>query len=112
MQNLSIFDLSLLFFFLILLKKTRKSVCSFFGFVLLIINQKMILKELLGLANLFRVQVLCIYKVVEVVVVCEYKDFMFTILWIMLPSFKNFNNGSQKLTIMNLILCFSQNYLF
>ena len=67
----------------------------------------MLLKELLSLANLTRVQTLCIYELTEVIMISKNKSFVFAAFSIVAPSFENFNN-SQKLTIISVLLSFSQ----
>lgn len=72
------FQLRAYFFYLNFLKKIKKSVCSFFDLALPIINLRIIPKKLLSSPNLFKAQVLYIYKALEIVIVRKYKNLMFT----------------------------------
>lgn len=76
MKNISIFGLEFFFRILIPLRKMRESICSFIRFFLIIINSKMVPKELLGLPDLTRAQVLYILKLTEVIMICKYQNFV------------------------------------
>lgn len=54
MQDISVFGLKDNFFYVILLKVLKQGICSFISLVLLIINAKVVIKELLSLADLSR----------------------------------------------------------
>ena len=66
-------------FIKILLKILGWGICSSIYFILLIINIKIILKEFLGPVNLFGAQILCIFKLLEIIIVYKYKNFILTI---------------------------------
>lgn len=63
MQDLSVFDSQDGFFFGILLGISRKGSNHFIGFTLVLINPKIILKQLLSPKDLPRAQAFCIYEV-------------------------------------------------
>ena len=52
MKNPSIFNLKLFFVFEVFLEKVKQSIESSIGFILIIINLKIVTKELLDLLNL------------------------------------------------------------
>ena len=60
----------------------------------------MVIKKLLSLTNLMKAQTLYIYKLLKVVIVYKDKNLIFTIFYIVLLSFKGFNN-TLKLIIMS-----------
>ena len=66
MKNLSIFSLKLFFFIEASLREARYSVCNSISPALSIINLEMISRELLGLSDLTRAQVICIHEPSEV----------------------------------------------
>lgn len=71
----------------------------------------MVLRELLGLANLPGAQALCIHESPKVVVVSEDEDLIFAAFQVVAPSLKEFND-SQKLLIVSLVSSFCRNHLF
>ena len=56
-------------------------------------NLEVILKELLGLANLSRAQVFCIHKIIKVIIISNNKYFMFRTFQILVSYLKSFNNN-------------------
>ncbi len=60
---------------------------------------------------MLRAQAFRVHKVLEVVVVCEHKNFILAAFKVVLPCFKCFNNG-QQLTVVGLVPSFSRNHLF
>ena len=69
----------------------------------------MVLKELLGPADLSGAQTLCIHETTEVIVVCKDENLMLTAFQIVTPRLEDFDN-SQKLTIVGLVSSFRRNY--
>ena len=67
------------------------------------------LRELLSLTDLLRAQTLYIHKTIEVIIVRKNENLMLAAFQVVVPYLKHFDN-SQKLTIVNLILCFRWNY--
>ena len=55
----------------------EQSVGSIISLTVSIIYAKVRLKELLGLANLMKIQTFCIYEWTEVVMIGKHKNFMF-----------------------------------
>lgn len=70
----------------------------------------MIIKEFLGLTNKSKARVFCIYKLLEVDIICEHKNFILIVLQVVFLNLENFNN-SQKRIVMSFIPSFSQNHL-
>ena len=79
MQDLGVFGSKDSFFFGILLRVLQKSICSSIGFTLLIIDAKVVARELLGPTDLSGAQAFCIHEATEVVVVYEDKNLVFAI---------------------------------
>ena len=76
MKNLTILILKLIFFILTFLKNLWQGICSCIYFALVVINLEIVLKKFLGLIDLLRAQTLYIYKITEVIIVYEDKNFM------------------------------------
>lgn len=51
----------------------------------------MLLKELLGLANLTKAQLFCIYELTNIIIVYKYQNLIFTACQLMMLGFKSFN---------------------
>lgn len=64
---------------LIFLKKIRKSLYYFIDLILIIIDPKVIPRELLGPSNLIKAQVIYIYKLTRVIMVSKNKNLVLTI---------------------------------
>ena len=109
-QDLGVFGLKNSFFFGILLRVLRQSICSSIGLTLSIIDTKVIAKELLGPTDLCGAQAFRIHEAAEVVVVCEDKNLVFANFQIVPPYFKCFND-SQKLAVVGFVLSFCRNHL-
>lgn len=101
-QYLDIFGLEICFCFCILLAVLRQSINSYICFFLLIINSKMIPRQLLSLTNLSSTR---IYEAMQIVVVCRNEHIMFAIFGIMLPCIKSFNNN-QEFIVVSFLLSF------
>lgn len=71
----------------------------------------MILRKFLSLLNLAEIQILCIYKLVEIIIISEDKNLIFVVFQVIILSLEIINN-SQKLLIISLILSLCRNYLF
>ena len=74
-----------------------------------IIDSKMVLKELLGLADLSGAQTLCIHETREVIVVRKDKNLILATFQKIAPCLEGFNN-SQKFIVVGLVLCFCYNH--
>ena len=77
MKNPNIFSLYLVFFGLIPLREVRQRVCSSVCLALMIINSKVITKELLSPADLSGAQTLRVHEPTEVVMVGKYENLVF-----------------------------------
>ena len=93
MKDLAILNLEFLFFILAFLEKSRQSICSRICLILAIIDVKIVSRELLGLADLLRVQVFCIHETMKVIVVHKDEKLMLAALQVVAPNLKCFNNG-------------------
>ncbi len=93
MENLKILIFKSLLLGLTPLREARKNISHSISLFLTIIDLKVVLRELLGLANLARAQTLCIYILTEVFMVSESKNLIFAAFQVVTPSFKGFNDG-------------------
>ena len=84
-------------------------ICSPICFSLIIIDLKMIARQLLGPPNLTKAQTLHIHKSIEFIMVSKNKDFVFAAFKVMALSFKSFNNG-QKFIIISFVSSFVRNH--
>ena len=75
-QDFNILGLEDFFFLCTLLRVLRQGINSSVCLTPTIVDLKVITRELLSLADLFKAQTLSNYKLVEVVVVIEYKNLM------------------------------------
>ena len=73
MENLDVFDAKSLFFFCTLLKVSKQGISSSVSLALMIIDLKVVIKELLGPADLSGAQTLYVHEPAEVVMVGKYK---------------------------------------
>lgn len=76
MQNSDILSLESFFFFGALLKVLKAGISNSINLIPLIIDLKLILKEFLGLIDLFRAQTSYILELLEVVVVGKHENFI------------------------------------
>lgn len=76
MQDFEVLGSEGFFSFCTLLKVTTQSINSSISLALSIINLKIVSREFLDLTNLSRGQTPCVHKLLEVVVVSIYKDFI------------------------------------
>ena len=76
MQNFDILGWYGLFFLNTPLRVTKQGIDSSFCLVLLIIDPEVVAKKLLGPADLFGAQTVCVHELAEVVVVGEYEQLM------------------------------------
>lgn len=84
--------MDLLFFIFILLKKTKKSICGFVGLVLLIINSKVILKELLSLPKFTIAQIFYIHKLTEMIIFGTNENYVFAAFLVIASGLEGFDN--------------------
>ena len=109
MKDSAILSSELILLILASLGKPRQSICSRICLTLAIVDLEMVLRELLGPANLSGVQALCIHETTEVIVVCKDENLMLATFQVVIPRLEGFNN-SQKLTVVGLLLCFCWNH--
>ncbi len=110
MQDLCILGSEAFFFLSTLLGVSRQGISSSISFALSIINPEVVPWQLLSLPDLFRTQAFRIHEILEVVVVCKYKNFMLVALQVMSPSLESFNDG-QQLAVVDLKLSLCQKHL-
>ena len=79
MGNLNVFSLKLFFFIKALLKKTRQCIYFFIYIILIIINSKMITKELLIPTDLKKAQTFYIYELLKIIIVGKNENLMFIV---------------------------------
>lgn len=107
---MNIFSLKLFFFIFVFFKK-KKNIFSLVGFTLIIINPKIIPREFLATTNLFYAQILCIYKMRNIVIVNREKNLILAVFKIVTSSFESFNH-CKKINIINFVLSVSQYHLY
>ena len=93
MKDLAIFSSELLLLILASLRKPRQSICSRIRFNLAIVDFEMVLRELLGPADLSGAQALCIHETTEIIMVCKDKNLMLTAFQVVAPSLECFNDS-------------------
>ena len=93
MKNLSILILKHFFLGLASLGEVKQSIHRNISFFLTIIDLEVILKELLGSADLTRAQAFCIHELTKVVLVSKNENLIFAAFKVMVLSLKSLNNG-------------------
>ena len=108
MKDSAILSSELLLFILASLWKPRQSICSRICLTLAIVDSEVVLRELLGLADLSGAQALCIYETTEVIVVRKNKNLMLAAFQVVTPGLESLDD-SQKLAVVGLIayLCWN-----
>ncbi len=92
-KNLGVLISESLFLGLVFLGEARQGISRSISLILTIIDSKVVLRELLGPADLTRAQVFCIYESTEVIIVSKDEDLVFAAFQVVAPSFKGFNNS-------------------
>lgn len=69
----------------------------------------MIPGEFYGPKNLFGAQTLSVYKMTKIIIIGKDKDLVFIVLYVVTPSFEDFNN-SQEFLIVSLVPSFGGDY--
>ena len=80
MQDFDVLCLEGVFFLSVPLGVLRQGISSSVSFALTIIDSEVVTREFLGPVDLSGAQILCIYKLSEVVMVGKHKDFMSRVL--------------------------------
>ena len=93
MKDLAILSLELILLIFASLGKRGQNICSRIHLALVIINSKVIMRELLGPTDLIGAQALCIYEMTEVIVVRKDQNLMPTAFQEVAPSLECLNNG-------------------
>lgn len=109
MKNLNIFVFDSFFLRLTSLEKRRQEVSGNISLSLTIINSKVVLQEFLGPINLPRTQAFCIHELFKVIIVSKNKKLIFAVFWVVVPHFKNRNNG-WELLIVRFVSSFSEDH--
>ncbi len=102
MKNLGVLISENLFLGLTPLKEVRQGISRSISHSLTVIDSKVVLRELLGPADLAEAQTLCIHELTEVVVISEDEDRVFAVFHVVALSLKGFNN-SQELLVMGFV---------
>ncbi len=110
MKNLSILISEHFFLSLASLGEARQSISRSISFSLTIIDLEVVLKELLGPADLTRAQAFYIHESTEVIMVSKDENLVFVVFQVVAPSLKDFNN-SQEILIVSLVLSLSGDHL-
>ena len=76
MQNFDIFCSNGFFLFNTPLRISKQDINSFVSLALTIINMEVVTREYLNLTDLSGAQTLCVYELLEVVMISMYEDFM------------------------------------
>ena len=76
MEDFDVLGAECLFFLYTLMRVLKQGISNFVSLALTIINLEVVMRKLLGLADLSWAQTHCIHKPVEVVMVGEYKHLM------------------------------------
>ena len=82
--------------------EARQGISHSISLFLIIIDTKVVSKEVLRPTDLTRAQAFCIHESTKVIVVSRDKDLVFAVFEVVATSFKSFNN-SQELLIVSLI---------
>ena len=82
-----------LFLFCTSLRVLRQGISSSISLSLMIVDLEVVTREFLSLANLSGAQTLCVYELVEIVVVGNYKYLMTEILYVVSPGLESLNNS-------------------
>ena len=88
------------------MRETKPSVGNFIGFFQITIDLEVIIRKILGLIDLTKAQIFCIYKSTDIIILYKNENLIFLAFQIVPPGFKNFNNR-QKLIIMSFVLYFN-----
>ena len=75
-QNLDVFCSESLFLLTTLLRVLKQGIGSFINLTLTIVDLEVVTRKLLGLADLFGAQTLCVHEPAEVIMIGEYKHLM------------------------------------
>ncbi len=110
MKNLSILILERFFLGLTSLGEARQSISRSISFSLTIIDLEVVLRELLGPADLTRAQAFRIYESTEVIMISKDGNLVFAAFRVVALSLKSFNN-SQELLMVSLVPSLSGDYL-
>ncbi len=110
MKNLGVLISESLFLSLASLGETKQGIRHSISLFLTIIDLEVVLRELLSLADLMRVQAFCIHESTEIIIVSKDEDLVFTTLQVIAPNLKGFND-SQKLLIVSFVPSLSRDHL-
>ncbi len=109
MENQEILIFESLFLSLACLKEVRQDTSHSIRFFLTIINWEMILRELLGPADLAKDKAFYIHKSTEIIIISEDKNLVFIVFQVVTPSLKSLNN-SLELLIMRFVPRFCKDH--
>ncbi len=110
MKNLGVLISESPFLDLASLGEARQGISHSISLSLIIIDSKVVSKELLGPADLTRAQAFRIYESTQIIIVSKDEDLVFVAFQNVAPSLKGFNN-SQELLIVSLVPSFHRDHL-
>ncbi len=110
MKNLGVLISESLFLGLTSLGEARQGICRSISLSPTIIHSKVVLRKLLGLADLTRAQAFRIHELAEVIVVSKDEDLVFVAFQVVAPGLKGFND-SQELLIVGFVPSLSGDHL-
>ena len=93
MKSLGILISESFFFGLASLGETRKGISHSISLFLTIINLKVVLRKLLGQADMTRAQALCIHVLTKIIMVNKNRELVFAAFQVVASSLERFNNG-------------------
>ncbi len=102
MKNLGILISECFFLGLASLREARQGINYGINLSLMVIDLEVVLRELLGPADLAKARTLHIHELTEVVIISKDKDLMFTAFQVVASSLKIFKN-SQEFMIVSLV---------
>ncbi len=88
----------------------RQGISRSTSLFLTIIDLEVVSRELLGSADLTRVQAFCLHESTEVIMVSKDEELIFAALQVVAPSLKTFNDR-QELLIVSFVPSLSEDYL-
>ena len=93
MKDSAILSSEFILLILASLRKSRQSICSCIYFALMVVDSKIVLRELLGPTDLSGAQIFCIHEAIKIVVVCEDEHLVLATFKIVTLCLEGFNNS-------------------
>ena len=93
LNDFCIFSLKNFLLVLASLRVVEQRISSFISLTLAIIDAEMVAGQLLGLVDLVEAQILCIYKLTQIVMIGQYQDFILAAFKVVALILKRIDNG-------------------